>query len=263
MDVTIWLAELPVWLSATLVAGVPTALAILLGLAVRRVVTLEKLTSNNEVAGFKFAVLGVLYAVLLGFVVVVVWEKFRDAETAVVQEAGSTASLYRLSEGLTPQGGAAFRRQLGVYLGEAVAHDWPAMARGAASPGGTRAISELYRALMADTSEDRRANALYSEMLTQLDNLTQERRTRLVLAAGVVPGVIWMVLLGGAAATIGFTFFFGTHNVGAQMLMTGLLAIVVFMGLLVIVAVNHPFTGPVSVSFEPLQEVLEEFGGNS
>ena len=50
---------------------------------VRRHVTLERLSTNNEVAGFKFATVGVLDAVLLAFVVIIVWEKFSEAEVAV------------------------------------------------------------------------------------------------------------------------------------------------------------------------------------
>jgi hypothetical protein len=52
---------------------------------VRRYVTLENLAKNNEVAGFKFAVVGVLYAVLLAFAIIVVWERFSDAENGVVK----------------------------------------------------------------------------------------------------------------------------------------------------------------------------------
>ena len=43
----------------------------------RRQIGLERLASNNEIAGFKFATVGVTYAVLLAFAVIVVWEKFQ------------------------------------------------------------------------------------------------------------------------------------------------------------------------------------------
>lgn len=66
----------------------------------RRYVTLERLTANNEVAGFKFAVIGVLYAVLLAFAIIVVWEKFTDAGNIVAREAGAATNVYRLSYGM-------------------------------------------------------------------------------------------------------------------------------------------------------------------
>jgi hypothetical protein len=66
------------------------------------------------------------------------------------------------------------------------------------------------------------------------------------------------VLTCGAALTVGFTFFFGTKNLPAQVMMTGILSLLVFMALLVIVSIDHPFTGPSSVGSEPLQNVVED-----
>jgi Na+/proline symporter len=97
-------------------------------------------------------------------------------------------------------------------------------------------------------------------MLKQLDEITESRRARLHLATGIVPTMLWVVLCCGAVMTIGFTFFFGTKNLGAQITMTGILAVIVFMGLLVIVSFDHPFTGPVHVDAKPLQMVLDDFG---
>ena len=66
---------------------------------VRRYIKVDQLRTNNEVAGFKFATVGVLYAVLLAFAVVVVWEKFNQAESEVAKEAGAAATVFRLSQG--------------------------------------------------------------------------------------------------------------------------------------------------------------------
>jgi len=66
----------------------PTILASLGPSIVRRCVKLEKLVTNNEIAGFKFATIGVLYAVLIAFAIIVVWQKFSDADNNVAAEAG-------------------------------------------------------------------------------------------------------------------------------------------------------------------------------
>jgi hypothetical protein len=96
--------------------------------------------------------------------------------------------------------------------------------------------------------------------LHQLDSITQERRARLAAADGTVPGVIWPVLFWGAAVTIGFTFFFGTQNLLAQSFMTGLLSVVIFSGLLIVVLIDRPFSGAVTVTPDALAKVLAEFG---
>jgi hypothetical protein len=80
------------------------------------------------------------------------------------------------------------------------------------------------------------------------------------LASGAVPSVLWVVLYAGAVATIGYTLFFGTENVRVQALMTGILSLLIFSALLVIVAVDHPYAGPVRLPPEALLAVLEDFG---
>ena len=149
------------------------------------------------------------------------------------------------------------------YLKAAIAKDWPAMERGKASPDVTRALDDVYATLLRFHPGDGRETVLLAEILHQLDLVAQARRARLVMASGTVPGLIWLVLFGGAALTVGFTFFFGTENLRAQTLMTGALSILIFSALLTIIAIAHPFTGTVKVGPEALSSVLEDFAGES
>jgi Na+/proline symporter len=64
------------------------------------------------------------------------------------------------------------------------------------------------------------------------------------------------VLFFGALLTLSFTFFFGAKNLFAQTLMAGMLAAVIFMALFMVVALDHPFSGGIRVSAEPLEYVL-------
>ncbi len=146
------------------------------------------------------------------------------------------------------------------YLKAAIALDWPAMEKGRASVDVTRSLDAVYVALLTYNPTDSRGSALLTEVLYQLDQMTQARRGRLVLASGIVPGVIWAVLFAGAILTVAFTFFFGTRNLRAQTVMTGALCALIFSGLLIIVAIDHPFAGTVKVSPEALSAVLEEAG---
>lgn len=61
------LSDRPIWASALLIVVLPTLIAMAGPPFVRRHYTLDRLRDNNEVAGFKFATVGVVYAVLLGF----------------------------------------------------------------------------------------------------------------------------------------------------------------------------------------------------
>ena len=255
-----FLATQPVWLSSLLLVGVPTLIAMAGPVLVRRCVSLDRLRPNNEVAGFKFATVGVLYAVMLAFAVITVWEKFSEAENAVAQEAAAVATLYRLGDGIGGDSGPAFRSALTRYAKTAIAEDWPAMERGGEGRAVTQALNGAYSALLTFIPSDARGTTLLAEALHQLDVVTQTRRTRLVLAPGATPRMLWFVLSGGAVLTISFTLFFGAENLRAQAVMTGILSSLIFSGLLIITAVDHPFAGAVRVQPEALSTVLEDFG---
>jgi hypothetical protein len=255
-----FLTTAPLWLVALALVGVTTFIAMIGPVIIRKRVSLDQLKTNNEVAGFKFATVGVIYAVLLGFAVIVVWEKFSEAENDVALEAGAAATIYRLANGIKGAPGSALREGMTVYLRSAIAKDWPAMKQGHGSGEVTHALNDLYAALLRYEPNDAPSTAVFAEVLHQLDLVTQARRTRVVMAAGIVPGIVWLVLFGGAFITIGFTFFFGSANLRAQTLMTGALSALIFSGLLVIIAIDHPFAGTVKVASEPLATVLADFG---
>lgn len=255
------LTTLPLWFSTLLLVVLPTAIAMAGPIVVRRYVRLDRLRTNNEVAGFKFATVGVLYAVLLAFAIIVVWEKFNVAENDVAKEAGAAATIFRLSDGLNTERRTALRSAMSTYLTAAISKDWPAMERGTLDRDVTTVLSNVYAALLNSRAGGGQDPVLIAEILRQLDEISAARRARLVTADGNVPKILWFVLFGGAIVTVGFTFFFGTPNLRAQSLMTGALAALVFSGLLTVVVIDHPFAGSVKVEPEALAHVLEDFAG--
>ena len=197
----LFLTGLPLWASGLLVVALPSIAAMVGTILVRRWLGHDYLVNNNEIAGFKFATVGVIYAVLLAFAVIVVWEKFSDAEIAVVDEAGAAATVYRLVAGPEPEKVAA-RAALGDLSQARDRGDWPRMAMGRESREATEALSQLYAAVLRIPVEGPKQQEISAEVLKELDKITEARRTRLHLATGIVPGVIWLVLFSGAALTV-------------------------------------------------------------
>jgi Protein of unknown function (DUF4239) len=254
----LYLAGLPLWQAILLVVILPTIIAVCGQLLVRKSVGLERLTTNNEIAGFKFATVGVIFAVIVAFAVIVVWEKFAEAESAVAQEGGAAATLYRLVAAPDPKMKAT-REALTNYLKLAIEKEWPAMAAGKASRSVTDALSALYDSVTRLAEGDTKQTALLIEMFKQLDEITHARRTRVHLASGVVPTVVWFVVFTAATLTVTFAFFFGAQNLRAQILMTAFLSLLTFTSVFAIVEINYPFTGPSNVGSHPLSVVLEDF----
>ena len=287
-DWLLFFSALSPWKAAILLVILPTAVTMAGSIVVRRLFGLERLVINNEVAGFKFAVVGIVYGLFLTLATISAWEKFSEAHVAVIEEAAAANAIYQLTN-RPEQDQLAVRAALSKYLMLAIDKDWPAMEAEQESEEVSAALAELYTdviRLIQETSvaparntataqikvtgraqkvaaipapHEAMAQALAIELIKQLDNITKSRRTRVHLSSGIVPNMMWCVLILGAMLTVVFTFFFGLANTVAQVSMTGILAAMIFMSLLMTLSFDHPFTGPVQVGPEALKDLLKTF----
>jgi hypothetical protein len=106
-------------------------LAAVVGLAlVQRLVPATIRKEHNDVAGFIYAVLGVIYAVLLALVVIAVWEEFGRARVTVESEANALAEIFWLAHQLPEPEGRHLQELTRSYAEEVVEGEWPLMAQG-------------------------------------------------------------------------------------------------------------------------------------
>jgi hypothetical protein len=240
---------MPVWVrELVIVAAVGLSAAILHALIHRRF-AYASLNKHNDVAGFVFSVIGIIYAVVLGFVVVVVWEKFDATNDHVQVEAAAASDLYRTVGGLDPAFRDGVRAQLRDYAHHEIDVEWPLMARNALPHAG---MAPGLEAMVGDVDRYQPKGAAQVDVhqlaLRDAERLLDARRQRIADTAPSVPELLWFALICGAAATLGFSYLFGVENRRAQLVMTGILAAVVAILFVVIHEFDSPFSGTVGVS---------------
>ena len=254
------------WGWAFLLAGAMVSLAVAGTLLARRWVGVEVLRLNNEVAGFIYAVIGVLYAVLLGFTAIIVWEQFERAQAGVDQEANELVDLYRTSQVFPDDVRKELERHLRAYARLVVEKEWPAMAERTPSRETWEEYNQLWRTYHRFRPQNEYEQIWYAESLRRLNQLGDQRRLRLLSSRSEgVPDVMWGVLFGAGVITIGFTFLFGTRSARAQVLMTSGLAMTIALVLLSILALEHPFAGITRVdpgSFDQVAEIFDVWTGS-
>jgi cytochrome bd-type quinol oxidase subunit 2 len=94
---------------------------------VQRLVPAEARQQHNDVAGFIYAALGVIYAVLLALVVIAVWQQYQAASETVEQEANATAEIAWLAHRLPEPEGRHIQELARSYAEEVVNKEWPLM----------------------------------------------------------------------------------------------------------------------------------------
>jgi hypothetical protein len=230
----------------------------LLGMVlVRRTFSISTLAANNDVAGFVYAVLGVVYAVLMAFVVTVVWGRFDRAESVVSQEAHSLVDLSRLANSFPVSGRLDIQRALLAYGRVVVEEERELMARSRASDRATQQVDALWQAYQQIEPTTNREVAAYRRSLEHLDELDDARAARLLLARNGTPFLMWVVLIVGAQVTVAFSFLFGVKSAYAQTAIVTVLAATVALVLSLIAALDHPFDGLIRVEPGPFQFALE------
>jgi Na+/proline symporter len=98
-----------------------TCLVALAGLElVQRLVSAESRQRHNDVAGFIYAALGVIYAVLLALVVIAVWGEYDAAGETVEQEANAVAEIFWLAHRLPEPEGTHIQELARFYAQEVI-----------------------------------------------------------------------------------------------------------------------------------------------
>ncbi|QMU79983.1 DUF4239 domain-containing protein [Streptacidiphilus sp. PB12-B1b] len=210
---------------------------------VERFVPHHRRERQNEVAGFIFAGVGVLYAVLLGFVVISVWGNVGAAQQTTFNEADSLAGVYWISRSLPLPLGAQIEHQTLDYANTVETTEWPLMSRHRSSPQATQLVYDIRNSVLAYQPATLQQQVLYDHAVTDVENLASARRERLNQVQDSVPPILWVALIAGAVLTVGFTFLFGLSNSLAHGLMVLSLGALVVASLILIKEMDYPFSG--------------------
>ena len=244
------------WLGALLFIVVGVAVSLGGMLLVRRRVALSTLEEHREVAGFIYAIIGVIYAVLLAFVVVVVWQQQEEARVRVEQEANGIADLYRGAQAFPASVRTQLRGELRAYTEAVLKAEWPDMGAGRTNLATWRQYDRLWQAYLKLSPRTAHETLWYRQALERLNDLGDARRLRLLGGRAELPSLMWGVLWGGGVITIAFSYFFGIRNVRSQALMVSALAATIALVLYLAAALDRPFTGAIQVGPDAFEQVL-------
>jgi hypothetical protein len=234
---------------------IASMLAALLGLMlVRGLVPAAWLRANNEVAGNYLQTLGTIYAVLLAFVVFVVWQQHNETRCAVEHEANEWLDFYRTLQALpgTKPVQDCVRRYGRVVVDE----EWAAMAQGSSSQQAAQALEETWQALQEVQPRNGREEALYAEALARLNDLSDARSRRLYCSLLRLPPSLWVLLLTNGGLVVGSMWIFGLESFSAHALMTMALAGSIAFILYLVADMDNPFWGSWRVRPEAFQRAL-------
>lgn len=253
----IWLLQLPAPLLGFCWVAIVVVISVGGLILFRKAVSHTRLENANAVSGQVFQLAGVLYAVLVAFVVVVVWEQFGEAENATDAEASAIADLLRDSTAIPAASRLEVRQRLVAYTEDVINDELPRMRRGETIEEESEPMTALWDAFLKVQPESRNEIAFFDHDIVKLNDLSANRKLRVSTGESAIPGELWVLLIGGGAVVMAFTFLFGTRDLlvhaCAVALTAGLMGFVMYL----IFALEHPFVGALSVKPDPYVNVLQ------
>jgi uncharacterized membrane protein YraQ (UPF0718 family) len=226
---------------------------------VQRVVPIEVRRQHNDVAGFIYAVLGVVYAVLLGLMVVAVWEEWNTAAQTADREASALAEVFWLADRMPESEGHHIQELARSYASVVINEEWPLMEKEKSSPKAWDLLDEIRVSLQSFDPSTPAQQVLYEQGFERMRDFADARRDRLLEAEQGVPAILWVVLIAGGIIVVSFIYLFGLDSTLIHVLMVGALALIIALVLFTVAALNFPFKGDITIGPDAIEEVLRRF----
>ncbi len=206
-----------------------------------------------------------LFAVLLGFMVVAVWESYDLAKTTAGNEAAALVPLYRSTVALPKEAGDRMREIAREYVHQVIEDEWPSQAiTGKGSVKARKAVGDMFRAFGDGTISGQIKKDypfICTELMQSVNEVTADRNKRNIQANEGVPTVMWFAIFGGAFIIISMSFMIYMERAVPHYIMAGTMAALIGLLLYSCVLLSHPFRGPTAITPESFENTLSVFDG--
>ena len=259
-----WLYSLPFPAMAAFVALLSFLVTFTIHRVVFRLATGERLRAFKGVSAGLLSPLGVIFALLVGFIAAQVWADTDRARLAVNREASALRAVVLLANAFPEDVRNRFRGVVARHIDDAVTNEWPAMAHQQVTlTMVSTALAEGLRLALDLKPEGPGQMAAQREIIASLQAALDARRQRIIVSASTLDWVRWAGLILQALITLITIALVHSDNRASSAIALGLFACAAALALLLIASHSRPFAGAVPVRPGVLLQVMPEDTGGT
>jgi membrane protease YdiL (CAAX protease family) len=226
-----------------------------------RLVNWQAREHDTSMVGLSYALCGGIYAVVLAFVAVGTYETMDKSTSVAAEEANSLGSLAFDSAGLPGSLAVRVRADVDKYIDIVTKKEWPSqqnyrMEERNYEEGWTQ-IRRINLDLAAFEPATTGQATVKAEMEHVVNELFSARRARLLAANAHLPDAVWQMLIFGLGLVLVYIYLFGPHSFKIHMAVTGLTMLSLGLVLTLVIALDYPFRGELSVDSDAYVGVQE------
>jgi hypothetical protein len=203
---------------------------------------------HNDVIGWEVAVIGTIYAVMIGFMLYAVWGNYETADANVSDEANSAVNLFRLAGGLPQKQRESVRNLVQNYVNAMITEEWPEMNQGKESATAHQIIHQLWSTTVGTQTDTDSQRIILAAAISALTDVTRHRRLRRLENHSGLPVILWAVLICGGIITVASACLIGSENAALHLTLVIGLSLLIALTLAAIADIDGPFRGSVHIS---------------
>lgn len=220
---------------------------------------IEILKSNHDLTSYIFNAFGLIYAVLVAFVVFATWGDFQEAKMNSEMEANEVQIIYALSNGFKDEKSDVIKDDLRKYINILINDEWDLLSEGKVSLEAAETLLKIKNTLFNLEITSQKDSDIFQSIMERLNSLVEYRKMRIINAEQSVPAILWFILLCGYFTSIIFTYFFVSTSKAVHFSVVSALIFFNTLILYMILVLDNPFTGFNKITTEPLLLVKEWF----
>jgi hypothetical protein len=256
MAITYYMLQIEPWLLFLLISICSAVIAALGTYLFRKYIRIRILRSHNEVTGFLFFAIASFYALLLSFVVFVVWGQLNETRNNVSKEGSSAMGLYRDIKFYPDT--IESKQLMAVYLDfvfNVVDEEFPnmeCMKPVIKTPG---AFNKVFYKMEHLNPKNPFQIQLVSEMFNHLNELATCRGLR-TSGETEIPAPIWLPMIIGAFITMFCAMLLDIEHTRMHVILNSLLGMFIGMILFIIILLDHPYTGSLGIKPKSYKQIF-------
>jgi hypothetical protein len=210
---------------------------------------------DAEGLGVIVQLVGDIYAVLLAFMIFVIWTQFTEVENCVVHEADSLRELLRFSAFLNDDARAGIRKATFAYSQKVLNYEWPELGEGRRDNQTAEAFTRLQTAVVAASPKTADEAALRDHLLESLRTVSRARDERVAKSLTRMPPTLSGLVKLIAAVLLVLIFIYPFHQALAGLACVCVAALVLAAANFVMTDTDNPLSGVWNVKPDPFSEL--------
>ena len=247
--------------TAIMIVAAASAAAGALSLLVQRRIKLTHRKIHQDVGALVFLQLGVVFAVLLAFVVQESWDEYNTAGQAIDLECGALHGAAMIAISMPQAEARSILAAEHAYVGSVVRNEWPVMASRRTEDVTTdNALVALVRTTASIGTADPNDRSNAEQILSLLATAHAQREVRIFQLTNGIPAPLWAILIGLTAILILFVAFSGISWPAVAIAFTGTFSAAIASILVIARLLEYPFEGALAISASDYADVLHKIG---